>query len=236
MQSEKDSPSFFHPFPRGQIAVVGQDAGRFLQNLVTNDISLLETLPQLHACLLTPQGKYLHDFWITKDGNSYLLACEGGARAEDLARRLSLYKLRAQIDISLEPNTAHPLPVSFEEWDTARIRAGQPDGSRDAEIGVSTLAELNLDETSVSYTKGCYVGQEIVARMKNRNLGKTHLVPLEFSGALPQWGQAVTLNGETIGSMRSSCGQIGLVLMNREMEEKLKQRKAAHNDPVRLLG
>jgi folate-binding protein YgfZ len=236
MPNEKDSPSFFHPFPRGAVTVAGPDSAHFLQNLVTNDLSRLETEPQIHACLLTPQGKYLHDFLVTKNGEGYRLDCEGGERAEDLGRRLSLYKLRANITIEVQADVPFPLPVPFEEWDSSRIRAGNPDSSRDAEVGVSTLAELNLDDIAVSYTKGCYVGQELVARMKNRNLGKKHLVPVQFFAPLPEWGLDVMFGGESIGQMRSSCGQIGLVLMSREAEEKLTTRKAAQDDPVRLLG
>lgn len=229
---------------RGIVTVSGPDAYAFLQNIVTNDLSHLEKIPMLHACLLTPQGKYLHDFFITKDGGSFLLECEGGVRAQDLAKRLSLYKLRAAVEISAidkvtiyitQENRSRQKPagekISFEEWDHNRILAAQIDGSRDAEIGASTLAELNLDESAVSYTKGCYIGQELVARMHNRNLGKKHLVAALFKSTPPSSGTEI----EGYGIMRSSCRNAGLILMNRETEREIKE-KQNDDSQIYLLG
>jgi hypothetical protein len=219
------------PAPRGLVTISGADAFSFLQNIVSNDLALLESHPMIWACLLTPQGKYLHDFFVTRDGYSYILNCEAGARAEDLARRLSLYKLRADIVISCSPYLPQQEEKEFMVWDEARIRKALPDGSRDAEISVSTLAELNLDSIAVSYTKGCYIGQELVARMHNRNLGKKHLVAVEFGDMPPPSGTEI----ENFGQMRSSCGTLGLILMNRESEDTLKQGNIK-NAPFRLLG
>lgn len=227
------SPQFSFPFRTGCVRIVGPDAFIFLQNIVTNDLAVLDSTSAVHACLLTPQGKYLHDFIISReeDGGAYLLNCEAGDRADDLAKRLSLYKLRANVTLSVSSISPSPCASSFEEWDTDRIRKALPDGSRDAEIGVSTLAELNLDTLAVSYTKGCYIGQELVARMHNRNLGKKHLVPVEFFDPPPPHGTDI----ENFGQMRSSCGQIGLILMNRETETNLQQGHI-ENAPFRLLG
>jgi tRNA-modifying protein YgfZ len=221
------------PFPviRGLVTVSGTDAFAFLQNILTNDLSLLDSCEFLHACLLTPQGKYLHDFFVSRHGDSYFLNCESGARADDLARRLSLYKLRADVTISVAELPPAPDALPFDDWDAQRIRAALPDGARDAEIGVSSLAELNLDMVAVSYTKGCYVGQELVARMHNRNLGKKHLVAVAFINIPPSHGTDI----EHFGQMRSSCGHMGLILMPREIEDNLKQG-LIENAPFRLLG
>lgn len=213
---------------RGSVTVSGADAFKFLQNIVSNDLALLATQPQIQACLLTPQGKYLHDFYITRRNDDYVLDCEAGERATDLSRRLSLYKLRAQVVITATEHTTiycditsglriavkpEGTEVPFSAWDEQRIKSGKPDGSRDAEIGISTLAELNLDIDAVSYTKGCYIGQELVARMHNRNLGKKSLVPVQFYESPPDFGVNIIIAGETIGEMRSNCGKIGLILM-----------------------
>ncbi len=232
-----------HPH-RGLVSVIGEEAQNFLQNIISNDITALDSSPMLYACLLTAQGKFLHDFYVTRTDNGYILECEGGERTLDLAKRLNLYKLRAKITISAQDDitiyatetmrsTARPQgsETPFTEWDMARITRGQPDGSRDAEIGISTLAELNLDETAVSYTKGCYVGQELVARMHNRNLGKKHLVAARFKSSPPAWGEEI----ENTGFMRSSCGNLGLILMNRDRETEL--RNTQNNDSeIYLLG
>ncbi len=232
---------------RARITVSGPDAFSFLQNIISNDVVLLDSQRTVHACLLTPQGKFLHDFFVTRtDATIYYLECEDGVRADDLLRRLTLYKLRAQISLNLNPHCdvfvtlpdcgrhySRPqgTPADFARYDELRIGKGLPDGSRDAEIGVSTLAELNLDTTAVSYTKGCYVGQELVARMHNRNLGKKHLVPVQFLGDIPPAGTII----DEVGMMRSHCGTVGLILMTRETEQLLKERPDTY-DKIRLLG
>ena len=232
---------------RAQITVSGPDAFDFLQNIISNDMALLDTAATVHACLLTPQGKFLHDFYVSRsDATTYHLECEGGDRAADLHRRLSMYKLRAQVTLTLKSQQDVYITLAdmhrhyvrpqgtqedFIHYDELRIRRGLPDGSRDAEIGVSTLAELNLDTLAASYTKGCYVGQELVARMHNRNLGKKHLVPVQFSGDIPPFGSII----DGIGTMRSHCGTIGLVLMTYEIENLLTEKPDTH-DKIRLLG
>lgn len=242
---QKTIEALFISLPdRGLVTVSGADAADLLQKLVSNDIRLLDRHPMIRACLLTPQGKFLHDFFITRNGNEYLLYCEGGTRAHDLAKRLTIYKLRAAVEISVQDkitiyatdtirSTTRPegREITFEEWDTARILRGEPDGSRDAEIASSTLAELNLDESAVSYTKGCYIGQELVARMHNRNLGKKHLVPARFRATPPPYGSEL----ENTGIMRSSCDKVGLILMNRERETELKEQQNDDSE-IYLLG
>ncbi len=84
---------------RGLIAVGGSDARDFLQNLVSNDISRVTPTRAVYAALLTPQGKYLFDFFVVQLGETLLLDCEA-ARRDDLIRRLSMYRLRA--DVSLD--------------------------------------------------------------------------------------------------------------------------------------
>ena len=88
---------------RGSIRISGADATSFLQGLITNDIEKASDTALLYACLLTPQGKFLHDFFIRKDGDAYLLDCEGDARAQDLYDRLIRYRLRAKVEITLTP-------------------------------------------------------------------------------------------------------------------------------------
>ncbi len=84
---------------RGVIAVAGRDARDFLQNLISNDVDKVSESHAIYAALLTPQGKYLFDFFVLSDGERLLLDCEA-ARLEALIKRLSLYRLRA--DVRLE--------------------------------------------------------------------------------------------------------------------------------------
>lgn len=217
---------------RGLLTLSGKDAPDFLQGLITNDIGKLSPQTPLYACLLTAQGKFLHDFFVVERKGKILLDCEGGERAEDLARRLTMYRLRKHVGIEIEVNNtvyAHwgdPRPgdypdtrspelghrsftkpqdaqeVPFEEWDKLRISLCIPDGSRDLEVGISTMDEAKMDSlNAIDYQKGCYIGQELTARMHYRGLGKKHLAVVRVND-LPKGAV-----------LRSSCGDIGLALV-----------------------
>ncbi len=243
MSTPKITPCFVTLPNRGLIRVGGEDAPRFLQNLITNDLTKLTDATLLHSCLLTAQGKFLHDFFVSKSGDHYLLDCEGGERAKDLLKRLTIYRLRSKV--TFEIIEEHPVyavfpggdfkdprhaelgtrvfvkpdldekPFSF--WDTTRIRLAIADGSRDAEIEKSTLSELNMEETSIDYQKGCYVGQELTARIHHRGLAKKHLFPVAFQGAAPAYGTPLRAGDKNIGEMRSKSGNTGLALLKDEV-------------------
>src|SRR5262245_15470378 len=84
---------------RGLVAASGDDRVAFLQGLVSNDVRAVSTDRAVYAALLTPQGRYLHDFFITAIGETLYLDCEG-ARREDLRRRLSVYRLRSKVTLA----------------------------------------------------------------------------------------------------------------------------------------
>jgi tRNA-modifying protein YgfZ len=187
---------------RALIRLSGEDVRGFLQGLVTNDV--LGNLP-VWAGLLTPQGKALFDFLVWADGDDLLIDCERDA-AGDLARRLTLYRLRRQIIIAREEilcvhwaaggeaGVADPrlaalgrrwlAPASGDEGAAELYRAHR------LSLGiVEGLAELGSDKTlwlecnaraqkGVSFTKGCYIGQENTARMHHRDKVNRQLVVL----------------------------------------------------------
>jgi folate-binding protein YgfZ len=243
-----ESPYFTTLQNRGQIRISGTDRRTFLQALVSNDIYALDRQPCVYACLLNAQGKFVHDFFMTEKNGTVFLECEGGARAEELARRFILYKLRAKIEISCEkiipvyavfgksmgvPDPRHPdmgyrslekpegmEEKPFEAWDRHRILLTIPDGSRDMIPEKSTLEESNIDKLNgVSYEKGCYVGQELTARMHYRGLAKKHLYTIK--GTLPAPGEEIKIDNELVGEMRSRCGDVGLALLKDEHAKKL---------------
>lgn len=243
---------------RAVIRAGGPDAHDFLQNIISNDVDILVAQPSLYACLLTPQGKFLFDFFISRDGDDFLIECEGGARAEALLKKLTMYRLRSKVDLALEndkpvymaigteqpADPRHPqlghrsfvkpgLPEQpFEAWDCLRMALGVPDGSRDMEIEKSTLIESRIDIFhGVSFTKGCYIGQEITARMHNRGLAKKHLIPVRIAGTAPAPGTDImTPDDHLAGEMRSSCADIGMALIKDECREALK------NSPISPLN
>ncbi|HPD83532.1 MAG: folate-binding protein [Alphaproteobacteria bacterium] len=257
------SKPFYVPLPhRGLINIEGEDRLSFLQGLISQNIMRLENSHILYGCLLTPQGKFLHDFFLHHGDEFILIDCEGGHRAEDLYNRLNKYRLRARVQISLEPhhavyslfNADEGLPdprhfkmgsrsfekpqdmeaESFEEWDMQRIILGIPDGSRDMEVERSTLLEMNIDKVNgVDFDKGCYMGQELTARMHHRNLGKKHLRVVKFiKGSPPPPFSDIEINGKVVGNMRSSCRDVGLAVVKDEDLEGLKYDDSA----IRLLG
>jgi len=173
---------------RAVIRLSGEDVRGFLQGLVTNDVS--GALP-VWAGLLTPQGKCLFDFLVWEDGDDLLLDCEAAA-ADDLVRRLLLYRLRRKIAIardsslavhwSRESSEGKPdprLPALGRRWIAAagepasgwlehRLRLGVCEGR--AELGDILWLECNAAELNgVSFTKGCFIGQENTARMNWRS-------------------------------------------------------------------
>lgn len=223
--------AFFTKLPmRGIITLSGEDRKVFLQDLITNDVNLLDTQDCIYACLLSPQGKFMYDFFITENEDTLLLECEGGERAIDLTKTLKMYALRADVTFSIKDNAdvyaiigevhGHKDPrhndigyrsfhqptsideAPFDSWDYLRISLTLPDGSRDLIVGKSTMDEGNMDQiNAIDYNKGCYVGQEITARMHYRGLGKKKLRTIE-SNNIPEKAQ-----------LRSSCGDIGLALV-----------------------
>jgi len=83
---------------RGLISVTGDDAKEFLQNIITNDIEKVDQNNSIYSALLSPQGKYLHEFFIIHVDKGYLIDCDNKSK-EDLISNLSKYKLRSKVDL-----------------------------------------------------------------------------------------------------------------------------------------
>jgi folate-binding protein YgfZ len=110
--------------------------------------------------------------------------------------------------LAVDPRPATATP---EDWDRHRLEAGVPDGSKDMESDRSVLLEAGFDELAgVSWSKGCYMGQELTARTKYRGLVKRRLVPVNVEGALPPPGSPILRDGVDVGTMRSGRDGIGL--------------------------
>jgi folate-binding protein YgfZ len=201
---------------RAVIRLSGDDARGFLQGLVTQDMT--GALP-LWTGLLTAQGKCLFDFLAWADGDDLLLDCEASA-AEDLIKRLAVYRLRRSISIERDDHLAvhwspdgdqgasdprlaelgrrwlAPPDGPAEGWLEHRLRLGVCEGR--AELGDILWLECNAIELNgVSFTKGCFVGQENTARMNWRQKINRRLFVVEGEGgerarfAYPDLGLAV---------------------------------------------
>lgn len=192
---------------RALIRLSGNDVRGFLQGLVTNDTS--GNLP-VWAALLTAQGKALFDFLIWADEEDVLIDCEREA-AEALVKRLALYRLRRAITIAIEPELAvHWAPEgdlgvvdprlpelgqrwlapadegegADKAWRARRLSHGVTEGRAELGDGTTLWLECNAAELNgVSFTKGCYVGQENTARMNWRQKVNRRLVVVPLAEA-----------------------------------------------------
>ena len=184
---------------RAVLRLSGEDVRGFLQGLVTHDLTLLEVDRPLWAGLLTPQGKALFDFILWADGDDVLIDCET-AVADELTRRLLLYRLRRKIAIERDdalavhwslssdqptdprlPELGHrwlaPPGEPAERWLAHRLNLGVTEGKAELGSDKTLWLECNAAELDgVSFTKGCYVGQENTARMNYRSKVNRRLV------------------------------------------------------------
>ena len=216
--------------PRRVLRVSGSDRASFLQGLITNDVNQAEG-GIIYAALQTPQGKYLADFFVIGQDNSYLIDVDA-ALADMLAQRLSMYRLRA--DVTIEPTDlvvsrrASPAPgwlpdprhtamgyraygaddqSDDTDWDARRVAHVIP------ETGIELTPETYILEAGferlhgVDFRKGCFVGQEIVARMKHKTELRKGLAPVSING--------VATPGDTILSEDREAGVLHTVAGDR---------------------
>src|ERR1700733_2010994 len=127
---------------RGILAVSGPDRRSFLQGLISNDVEKIATDRAIYAAFLTAQGKYLHDFIIAEMGDEFLLDAEA-ARLVDLKRRLSMYRLRAKVEIAERPELA-VAAIFGNEAGAAFGLAGQPGAAVLTDGGVVVLTDPRL--------------------------------------------------------------------------------------------
>ncbi len=193
---------------RAVLRIAGDDVRGFLQGLVTADTELLAPGAPAWAALLSPQGKVLFDFILWADGADVLVDVEAD-QAEALAKRLTLYRLRRAIAIAPDPLHVHWSPTGIQgspdprlpalghrwlapandgapdaapAWHAHRLSLGVTEGVAELGNGETLWLECNARELNgVSFTKGCYVGQENTARMHHRSKVNRRLVVAPFT-------------------------------------------------------
>ena len=239
---------------RGVIELTGEDRVAFLQGLVSNDMTEAAPGRAVWTALLTPQGRWLADFFVLAEADRLLLDC-ARAQMPVLLPRLSRFRLRSRVALrdasdelavhvawdgrpELPPGaigagdprlpdagwrilSPAPLQANATEaaWDAHRIALGLPDAD-DLEPEKTLLLEAGFDELhGVSWTKGCYMGQELTARTRYRGLLKRRLVPVSVTGPLPAHGTPVLHDGHEVGTMRTGGGATGLAVLRLEALE-----------------
>jgi tRNA-modifying protein YgfZ len=228
---------------RAVLSVSGNDAKSFLQGLVTNDIQKLTAGNMIYALMLTPQGRFLYDFFITERDGGLLLDVQK-SHIDAIMKKLKMYKLRAQVDFALtelrvyvsedkldelsiqDPRssvlgyrtiTSAEYELSEDEWyHKARISAKIPDADMDMEYERSLPMEMNCDKIgAIDFQKGCYVGQEVTSRMRYRaNIRKT-LYVIESENQITK-GSEVEFDGRKLGVMLGGIENEYLALFNIE--------------------
>ncbi len=189
---------------RSVIRIAGEDVRGFLQGLVTADTALLTPAAPAWAALLSPQGKVLFDFLLWADRDDVLIDVEA-AQAEALTKRLTLYRLRRKITLQPDDAKVHWSPAGDRGvpdprladlgkrwlapasdpatgWHAHRLSLGVTEGIAELGNGETLWLECNARELNgVSFTKGCYVGQENTARMHHRAKVNRRLVVAPFT-------------------------------------------------------
>ncbi|WP_027259636.1 YgfZ/GcvT domain-containing protein [Leisingera aquimarina] len=217
----------------------GSDARSFLQGLVTNNVDRLDSPDGglVYAALLTPQGKYMADFFLAPDGDAVLLDVEASL-AEGLMKRLNMYRLRADVQVEMTglqvKRGTGPAPESAlsdprhaamgwrlygaeggddgSDWDAVRVAHCIPETS--VELGPeSYILEAGFEALNgVDFRKGCYVGQEVTARMKHKTELRKGFRTVEVEGTAPV-GTEITAGGKPVGTLFTQSGGKGIAYL-----------------------
>tara|TARA_R110000787_G_scaffold38115_6_gene96301 strand:+ start:69 stop:812 length:744 start_codon:yes stop_codon:yes gene_type:complete len=215
----------------------GADVRSFLQGLVTNDVARVDH-GLVYAAMLTPQGKYLADFFLKADGADILLDVDAD-QADMLAQRLTMYKLRADVQITTADLHLHCGTGATPEdaltdprhaalgWRAYRD-APQSDDTADwnalyvahliPQSGVeltpdSFILEMGFERLGgVDFRKGCYVGQEVTARMKHKTELRKGLAQVAVSGPA-ETGTPIMADDKPAGTLLTRSGDSALAYL-----------------------
>lgn len=235
-------PSAFLP-DRAFVKIAGADAEHFLQNLVTTDLGALAKNELRPGALLTPQGKILFDFLISRDGDGFLIDIPAD-QMDAFIRRMTMYKLRSPVTIEALPVTGATVtwgqsadgvadhrfalagtelrrqagragdPADREGYDALRILHGVPESGADYALQDAFPHDVLFDKSGgVSFRKGCYVGQEVVSRMQHRSTARRRVVILSADASLPATGTEITIGGKPIGALGTVAGERALAIV-----------------------
>lgn len=221
---------------RRLLRVTGADARTFLQGLLTNDVNKLEQ-GLVYTAILTPQGKYLADFFLVPDGDAILLDTDA-AQTDMLAKRLNMYKLRADVSIEADARNVSrgvgPVPEgAFADPRHADLGWRAYDGRADQAVDWTALnvangvpsagIELTPDSfilemgferlNGVDFKKGCYVGQEVTARMKHKTELRKGLAQVSLVGNAPIGTEITNESGKVAGTLFSQSSDQALAYL-----------------------
>ncbi|MEP2030691.1 MAG: folate-binding protein [Paracoccaceae bacterium] len=222
---------------RRVLVLHGADTEPFLQGLTTNDMAGLAS-GLVYTAILTPQGKYIADFFVLRQGDAVLIdVC--ASLGEMLEKRLNMYRLRADVtigqsDLNLQRGTGPAPKVAYTDprhpdlgwrmyssapesddgtdWDAIRVAHCIPETG--VELTPDTfILEAGFDTVNgVDFRKGCYVGQEVTARMRHKTELRKGLSRVAVSGHAPV-GSEIVANGKPVGTLLTQSGGFGIAYL-----------------------
>ncbi len=222
---------------RTVLRISGADRESFLHGLLTRDV------PEYglgYAALLTPQGKYLADFLTFRDDDAFYLDVDADL-VQGVAQRLAMYRLRAKVDIAasdLKPSRSiSALPDTMRDprpgmgfrsydgaleaaldWDAIRVENLVPEAGRELIPNESFILEMGFERLGgVDFKKGCFVGQEIVARMKHKTELRKGLARVHGDGLVE--GTEITAGGKPAGRIHTVSGDRALAYLRFDRVE-----------------
>lgn len=195
------------------VRVSGPDTWTFLQSLLSQEVLDLADGERRPALLLTPQGRVAVLLGVRRDGEDAVLDTDAGW-GERLVEGLSRYRIRTAVEISLAASGTPP--TAGEEVE--RIAAGIPRLGLDIDESVIPQ-EAELERDAVSFTKGCFVGQELVCRIDSRGHVNRFLRVLDLDGSgVTEPGATILHEGREVGSVTSAAPGAALGFVRREVE------------------
>lgn len=229
---------------RALILVSGKDANDFLQGLITTDLGSLAGGEAKPGALLTPQGKILFDFLVSRSETGLVIET-AATQAEALLKRLTMYRLRAAADLELQSPagvtisfgedgadgitdsrfekagvrvlrryTGEAADASEDDYHRLRVENGIAAAGFDYELQDAFPHDVLMDlNGSLSFRKGCYIGQEVVSRMQHRGTARRRIVIVEADGALPESGTQLSAGGKPIGALGTVSGSKALAVV-----------------------
>ncbi|WOI55151.1 folate-binding protein [Palleronia sp. LCG004] len=228
--------------PRKVLALTGADRVAFLQDLTTNDVTRPGTL--VYSALLTPQGKYLADFFVSNRADALLIDVAEDL-ADALAQRLSMYRLRRDVAIEITDNPVgrgtseapdgaladprhaamgwraigHGAADDGTDWDALRVEHLVPRSGVELRPNESYPLEFGLDRLhGIDFRKGCYVGQEVTARMKHKTELKKGLARVRIDGPAEP-GTEITAGEKSAGTLFTRSGDRALAWLRYDRAE-----------------
>ena len=240
---------------RAVISVGGEARVSFLEGLLSCRVDPIEAGELRYGALLTPQGKITCDMFLHAFPGERIALDVPEDAAADLAKRLGMYKLRAAVTVersdeivvigegpadpraegiatrAIRPAGAAGVDEqAVAAYHAARVARGVPDAVHDFALGSPFPHDVNMDITGgVDFHKGCFVGQEVVSRMRHRGTARRRTVIVEADADLPPTGATLMVDGREIGHLGTVAGRAALALVRID-----KARPAAEVDGVHV--